>query len=425
MKNSFLFTLTLLLLWTNAYPQAQGKVPHHFPTLKVNGALQIWGRFTENNPGTLKADELQPYSWDISIRRLRLKAKGQLSEKFHYCLQVGNNNINQRTVKKPKIRLIDAYVEYRLDRSLSLGLGKSAWTGLSRYSAPSTSRLLALDLPYVATPTVGVSDDLLRKYNAFAYGIIEKWEYRLSLAKPFTAERELGQYADFASGPSQIQTSLYLKYHLLDREKTGSPFSPGTYRGTQRVLTLGAGFLQQPKAMHYLNQQGKEEFTAMKHWAMDVFWEVPFQKGSSSAFTMYGAYFNHDFGPGYIRNIGANNIYLPAQTGVSFNGVGNSFPVLGTGQSVLFQTGYLLPVKRWGGVPTQLQLFGSMQHSEFDRLADPMNLTEAGINCYLPTYKTKITLGYQNRPIFSPNEKQELRAQERKAMWVVQYQFVL
>jgi hypothetical protein len=425
MKNSLSLIWILLLLWANGGLLAQGGAPGNYPSLKVNGALQIWGRYTENNPGTLKADELQPYSWDVSIRRLRLKAKGQLSEKFHYCLQIGNNNINQRTVKKPRIRLIDAYVEYRFDRSLSLGMGKSAWTGLSRYSAPSTSRLLGLDLPYIATPTVGVSDDLLRKYGVFAYGLIEKWEYRLSLAKPFATERTLSQYADFASGPSQIQTSLYLKYHLLDREKTGSPFSPGTYRGTKRVLTLGAGFLQQPKAMHFLNPEGKEEFSAMKHWAMDVFWEMPFQRGGSSAFTLYGAYFNHDFGPGYIRNIGANNIHLPVHNGVSFNGAGNSFPVLGTGQSLLFQTGYLLPVKKWGGVPTQLQFFGSMQHSDFDRLAEPMNLTEAGINCYLPGYKTKITLGYQNRPVFSPNKNQELRSQERKAMWVVQYQYAL
>jgi hypothetical protein len=44
-------------------------------------------------------------------------------------------------------------------------------------------------------------------------------------------------------------------------------------------------------------------------------------------------YFDTDFGPNYIRNLGANDY---TSGGTSFNGSGNDFPMMGTGNTVFF-----------------------------------------------------------------------------------------
>jgi hypothetical protein len=49
--------------------------------------------------------------------------------------------------------------------------------------------------------------------------------------------------------------------------------------------------------------------------------------------TSYLGYFDTDFGPNYIRNLGANDY---TSGGTSFNGSGNDFPMMGTGNTVFF-----------------------------------------------------------------------------------------
>ena len=75
-------------------------------------------------------------------------------EKTFFRLNLGFNNLNQATKGNVKVEFLDVYAEYRPSMAFELGAGKSAWTGLSRYSAPSATRMLTYDLPIVALPTM-------------------------------------------------------------------------------------------------------------------------------------------------------------------------------------------------------------------------------------------------------------------------------
>jgi hypothetical protein len=217
------------------------------------------------------------------------------------------------------------------------------------------------------------------------------------------------------------QTTSYLKYEFWEPESNKSPFHVGTYHGAKKVLNLGAGFLFQPDALWSLDQSDTT-FHNMELFAIDLFMDLPINKLKNTALTLYSAYFNYDFGPNYIRPLGANN---PAN-GVdpdeaSFNRTGNTFPVLGTGTSLFNQVGYLLP--KMGNVKNlgQLQPYFTIQYSEFDRLDDPMVFYDLGISWLLNGHLSKFTFNVQNRPIYF-EEDDMITVKERKLMFVLQYE---
>ena len=69
----------------------------------------------------------------------------------------------------------------------------------------------------------------------------------------------------------------------------------------------------------------------LRLWAVDFFYDSPLAN-RDSAVTAYAAWFDYDFGPNLVRNIGVNN---PASDVIpelsSFNGAGNAYPLIGTG----------------------------------------------------------------------------------------------
>ena len=159
----------------------------------------------------------------------------------------------------------------------------------------------------------------------------------------------------------------------------------------------------------------------MLHFAADLYVEWPVFENTADAFTAYIGYFNYNFGPGYLRNVGANN---PA-TGLlleeaSFNGTGAAFPMIGTGQVLFWQTGYLLPeaATLWSA---RLQPNVSVEYAWYDRLSDPMLVYELAFNLLFDGHSSKLTLGAQNRPIFRTRESGVYQT-DRMWMAVLQYQ---
>jgi hypothetical protein len=53
--------------------------------------------------------------------------------------------------------------------------------------------------------------------------------------------------------------------------------------------------------------------------------DAPIDTEEGTAITSYLGYFDTDFGPNYIRNLGANDY---TSGGTSFNGSGNDFPMM-------------------------------------------------------------------------------------------------
>lgn len=393
----------------------------------MHAYVQFSARVNENNPGSLVNGELENTTTDLSIRRYRIGIKSQVSEHLFIYTQLGTNNLNYLSSRGPSIKLLDAYAEYSFSDKLSIGGGKSLWNGLSRFSAPSTSKLMVTDVPFVTLPTVNTVDDLLRNLSVYAKGKLNKIDYRFLVSKPLpiqSVKDPKEDIAEFTNKPSDMQYAGYLKYEFFEPESNKYSVHGGTYLGKKKVLSLGAGFKYQSDALCSL-EQGEEVFHDMNLLAADLYLDFPINKEKGTALTSYLGFFEYDFGPNYTRLLGANNPTngLDPELG-TFSSRGNSYPVIGTGTSVLYQIGYLFPKMGKNEEQGQLQPYGRMQYSDYDHLDDAMTAFDLGINWFLDGHLSKFSFNAQNRPIYD-DLGNGLEIQDRKWMFVLQYQFRL
>lgn len=404
----------------------QGVLRHNLDStgatyVKASFRAQIWGRYTQMNPGTVIYGEPTSEYFDVSIRRLRMNLSGQLTPQLFVYAGLGNNNLNYRSSADFQIGVLDLYAEYQFDKALAVGFGKSGYHGLSRLNLRSSRSMLGLDAPLFSLYSVNRTDHLGRNLGIWIKGQAGNWDYRAVVNNPLQYDSgDPGQYADWAGTRPRPRWSFYLKHQFADQERN-SAFSAGTYLGEKKIFNIGAGFAWQPRAMWSGNAL-RPGYHDMLHLAADIFVEWPVIEGTEDAFTAYLGYFNYNFGPGYLRNVGANN---PA-TGLlleeaSFNGTGDAFPMIGTGQVLFGQTGYLLPGGATPWMTARLQPNVSVEYARYGRLSDPMLVYELGLNLLLDGHRSKMTLGAQNRPIF---QAQESGVQQTDRLWmaVLQYQ---
>jgi len=383
---------------------------------------QLWMRFNENNPGTLINGQAASSFFDISIRRVRFQTYARIRDKTNITMTLGQNNINYLTARSGEIRLLDFYVDHRLHDYLSVGGGQSGWNGTSRYAAPLTSRLLTLDVAPFMIPTVNQTDNVLRKLSAYVKGQVGKWDYRWVFSRPYApvAHTGISSNSTFANVKPGMQAAFYLKYQFFEKESFHSPFHNGTYDGNKKILALGMGFERQNKAMWHLNAASDTVTTPISLLAVDLFGEFPLPK--DRAWTFYTGYFYYDFGPNYLRVIGFNNVGRGVNELGTFNGSGNAWPAIGTGHTAYFQGGYLwqIPDRK-----EKIQPFISGQYSRYQRLDDQVSYFEGGINLLLNGQASKITLAYQNRPVFDFSREGRLLRDSRRSAFVLQYQLRL
>lgn len=379
--------------------------------------MQLWTRYFDTNPGTTINGENVDNVFDVSVRRLRMGVSAQLTPKLYVYSLFGGNNINSKSEKDFQFEVLDLYAEYEFAKEFAVGFGESSWEGLSRWNVRSSKSLMALDAPLFNLLTVNKNDDSARGLGIWAKGQVGKFDYIFSLKNPvqFGVTAKEGT-VDYALNNPRIRTSGYVKYEFLDNESNKSAYSggAGTYVGTKNIFNLGAGFMHQPKMTSQIVND-EEKFYDFNNWAVDLFYDAPLNKEKGTAITSYLGFFSTDFGPDYIRNVGANDI---TSGGTSFNGSGNDFPMMGTGNTVFFQFGYLLP-KAKNNIQFQPNI--AIQYSDFDVLDDKMVVYDLGINCYFKGHSNKLSLGYQNRPVFQ-NINNQLKVDERKGMFVLQYQ---
>tara|TARA_R110001583_G_C5602331_1_gene404612 strand:- start:92 stop:1345 length:1254 start_codon:yes stop_codon:yes gene_type:complete len=385
--------------------------------IKASVRMQFWARYLNTNPGTTINNENTSNAVDFSVRRLRMNLAAQLTPKLYVFSLFGGNNINPKSEKDFQFEVLDLYAEYEFTKEFALGMGESGWEGLSRWNVRSSASLLTLDAPLFNLLTVNKNDDVARGLGIWAKGQIGKFEYTLAVKDPvqYGVTASEGK-VDYAYNKPRKRTSGYLKYEFLDNESNKSPYSgkTGTYIGKKSIFNIGAGFMYQPKMTSQL-VSGQKEFYDFKNYALDIFYDAPINKEKETAITSYLGYFNTDFGPNYIRNVGANDI---TSGGTSFNGSGNNFPMIGTGNTVFFQLGYLLSKAKNN---SQLQPNIAIQYSHFEALDDKMIVYDLGVNCFFKGHSNKLSLGYQNRPVFQ-NSNNKLKVDERKGMFVLQYQ---
>jgi hypothetical protein len=399
---------------------------------------QTWVRFTEQNRGTTIFGNAAPETWDVGLRRTRIQFLGQLSDRTFFYIQFGQNNFAFTSQRKVGAFFHDVTGEYAfIKRHLSIGAGLSGWSGLARYASPSVGTVMSLDAPLFEQATNDVTDQFLRKLGVYAKGKIGKLDYRVALSQPFmiqtstVAQRPLGAklpngspIATYNANIPTWQWQAYLMYQFLDEELNTIPYTTGTYLGKKKVFNLGAGFIYQPNAMWYMNGTDTVK-TAMRLLAADVYYDAPLNVEKGTALNFYAVYCNNDYGQNYIRNLGVMNLGDGVQAGQgTFTGTGNGFAMEGTGSIVYTQAGYLCKknlLKSWG----TLMPYAGMQWASYQAYKDNMLMWHVGVNWFIKGHQSKISLDYQNRPVFDANAQRELVEIQRKGMLVLQYQLFL
>jgi len=400
---------------------------------------QIWFRSTEMNPGTMINGEEASSSTDIGNRRLRILLYAQISKRYLIVTHFGINNqtfTNGGAAgttgtggygqgKKPGMFFHDAYNEYAVvlpqaDKkfSLSIGGGLHYYMGLSRSTMASTLNFLTADAPIFNWPLIENSDQFARQMGLFAKGKYGHFEYRLSYNKPFatnlvpvdvpTGGREV---AVDNSGNTKWSKAGYFEYQFFDIESNLLPYKVGSYLGTKKVFNLGAGFYVAPDAT-----QSSVDAQIRKHdiklFAADAFLDMPVgtKKG---AITAYSVFYDYDFGPNYLRNLGIMNVGVanPDFTGqAALAGAGNAQPTMGSGTIWYTQAGYLIPDSSAKPI-VRFQPFGAFTHKNFDALDKASSQFDVGANFFIDGHHAKITTQYSTRPVYTTPSTSSLKGE--------------
>jgi hypothetical protein len=417
--------------------------------LRVNMTMQTWARFNQNNPGSTLTGtgfpangEVQKTTTDVGIRRIRLLLSGQISPRVFFFVQFGQNSWNYLSARKAGAFFHDVTGEYAVvKKKLTIGFGLNGWNGPGRFANSSVSSILGLDPPLFQEVTNDINDQFVRHLGVYFKGKLGGFDYRLAIDKPLalqqasTAPLALGSKVS-ASNPSVgsagvqgteytyaynstgVATQGYFMWQFLDKESNLLSSTAGSYLGTKRIFNIGVGFKYQNKAMWSKQTTGDTTYHSMALFAVDVFYDAPLSS-KGNALTLYGGYFNYNYGKGYLRLENpmntTNGLRSPLST---LNGTGNGYPGIGTGNILYGQVGYKMKNGLLGEAGT-LQFYAESQYAKFDALNDPMFLIDAGVNWLIHGNNSKFTLNWQSRPVYS---WQTEKVMSRKNGIVLQYQ---
>ena len=407
---------------------SDGEAPQLRVNLNADGSrylrfaawLQIWVRAMQLNPGTTVQDNPTDWIGDIAIRRARMMVFGTIFPRVFLMMHFGINNQSFVNAQKPQLFFHDLWIELEVyENFISLGGGLMYWNGISRLSNTSTITLLTLDAPTINWPYIDETDQFARQLGIYAKGQVEGFDYRVAVTRPFSTDVVLvpGGPANFNNTANTFAYQGYFQYMFWDIESDLLPYTVGTYIGTAEVLNIGAGFHVHPDGVATLSVDGELTPRNLLAFGADLFVDTPVSgRRQMGALTFYGVYYYLNFGPNYLRNVGIINLG-DAGSGTSLNGPGNAYPVIGTGHSFYGNLGWLLPVT--ARIP-KFQPYVATQLSAFEALDDPMAFFAVGFNMFIHDHNAKITLQYQNRPIFDLPIDSQIEVGSRASEFLLQ-----
>ncbi|MBC7920409.1 MAG: hypothetical protein H7Z75_04895 [Ferruginibacter sp.] len=397
---------------------------------------QTWLRANNSNPGTTVNGVAADRTLDIGLRRTRFQLYGQLNDRTFVYFQFGQNNFNFLSSNAGNRKLaaffhdaVGEYIVFKGQETLKLGGGLTIVNGLSRFSQPGVSTILTMDVPVFAQATVDQTDEFSRKLSVYARGQVGKIDYRFALSDPFPVQTNgtplppLSSYATFSQRDHHPQYQGLLMYQFFDRESHVTPgYATGTYLGKKKIFNLEAGIIAQRRAM-WRTEGADTLYHRMLLWSVGAFYDAPVKAARGTALSAYLGYYRYDFGPGYLRYNGIMNPASGTSAPVAgfANAGGNGFPMFGTGAVLYGQVGYLLPKNRRRDVG-QWQPYASLMHADYPRLADPVTVYNVGVNWLIQGHNSKLSLDYQNRPVYQATPAGELRQSGRRGALVWQYQ---
>jgi hypothetical protein len=399
---------------------------------------QTWLRFNESNPGTTVLAKSAPNTFDIGLRRTRIQLFGQVSRRTFIYFQFGQNNFNylSATAGNRKIAAFfhDAVCEYKVGKKdeLKIGAGLTIANGLSRFSQPGVANIMTLDVPVFAQATVDQIDEFSRKLSVYARGQVGHLDYRLVLSDPFPVQTNgvtqpaIATHANFAQQGHHKQVQGLLQWQFFNKDAHTTPYATGTYLGKKKMLNVGVGAIYQPDATWRINASNDTLYDNMLLLAGDVYLDMPVNKEKGTAISAYAGYYNLDYGLDYLR---FNGIMNPANGTTQANAVtgtgpayGNSFPMFGTGSTVYTQAGYKLKQDLLGAGHGTLMPYAAWTHSNYDRLADPVDIFNVGVNWLISGHNSKVSLDWQRRPTFGVATDGSIQREAHKSQVTLQYQ---
>ncbi len=402
--------------------------------IKATGLAQIWIRYNDNNPGSTIYGTPKKETFDVGLRRVRYQIFSQVSTNVFFYSQIGINSVNSLSARKTGLFFHDVTGEYLVYKNyFTIGAGLSGWNGTARFSSSGVATILGMDLPVVQETTNDVTDQFVRKLGIYAKGKITGFDYRFSVSNPFPIQNAIAAVATlpatgknvayFSTNAPKLHYQGYFMWQFFDKESNQLPYMTGSYLGKKKVLNIGAGFAFEKDAMCYRNANQDTVLTPLKQFGIDVFYDSYLDKTKQNAITAYVSFLNYDFGPNYIRNTGAMNTANGVNGNASFNGPGNAFPLIGTGQVLFGQIGYLFRkdlLKSYG----TLQPYFSGLFANYEKLKDPVLVYDLGLNWIMGASNSKISLDYQSRPIFNSDINGNISESRsaRRGQLVLQYQ---
>ena len=432
----------LTLLASTSWAQS----PHALPALKkylskdsssyIQGNVvgQFWGRYTHQNPGSTFNDEAIDHTFDMAIRRIRFSTVAEVNNRFLFYAQFGLNNLSTYNARKQGLFIHDALLEAKIYKKyLELGFGLSGWSGTSRYASSSINTILGLDLPLIQETTNDFTDQFGRKFGLYAKGKIGKFDYRFAFTQPFpvrtanatvqTLEQVGANRSVFSTKNPKFNYAGYFQWQFLDQESNQMPYNRGSYLGQKRVFNIGTGFQFQKDAMWHRNSSAEIVSTPLFQYGLDAYLDYAFNKEKQNALTAYAAFLYYNLGPNYVRNVGVLN-YANGGTNLAFNGAGNGAPLIGTGYAGYMQVGYKFRNNLLGQKGGTLQPYAIYNLGDYDRLSDLVHIFHVGINWLVIDQNIKLSLDYQNRPMFRQGQGWEIQStNERRGMLIFQAQF--
>ena len=425
--------LILLFIVLNTISVLAQEKPFNVVNISPDGAkyikfgmnLQVWGRYSELNPGSKVGTTQVDETYDIVIRRLRLQAMGMITDNIFFHLQLGQNNINFTQNNGPSnapLSVMDALGEYHFSNKLHIGGGLTAWgAGTTRYSANSSSSQLTLDTPMYQQFSNTSSTFGNRNLSIYAKGYLGKFNYRVAVTNPYrNTTNNLGLDSSISTETPRAQYSGILTYAFLDKESIEDAYHKGTYLGTKKVFNVALGYMTQANAMWHLTPDAKITYDDMKLLGFDVFYDSPISK-RGDAITAYAAFNNNNYGKNYIQSVNTPNPAIGDNTLI--NGSGAGFLGVGTGNIYYAQFGYLFAKSENADRKGRFQPYAATQIADLEALNTPMTMYELGVNYYTTgTLGPKFSLNYQNRAIYDKTLTGQYKQSDRLGMVVLQCQ---
>ena len=399
---------------------------------KIIIGMQFWYRNAQLNPGSTNkqtGESISSYQ-DFATRRARIISYTNIEDRFYLWVHYGSTNSSSYDDLQKGMFFHDFWGKLRIAKNTYVGGGLHMWSGLSRYTMVGGLIQMSLDFPVTQFPNVNVSNQLNRQYGAFLQGRLGNFDYVFSVNQmmmPATSKLLKTDAEIVAANKPNLAFNRrlnsfiykgYVSYSFLNKERLSIPFKAMTYHGKKgKIFNIGAGFNYAADASGAIENTGDTDVKkyAQFVWSADVFYETPL--ANKSSLTLYGVYYNADFGPNYLKKVAVMGGY--AGGGTSLNGPGIAEFNFGTGDMAYASIGYLLPKNIIPG-KNGLMPYYSVQYRNFDGLNQASVQHDFGLNYLIVGNKVKLSAQYSTRPVYGKTTKE---IEEFKGQFIMQIQF--